>query len=463
MDGPENAELERDDIQGFVMSGYAAMHEAAYLLLGWKDREGPRRWLADLAPRLTPSVKRDRTSCLHVALTAAGLRALGVTEEDVATFPVPFREGMAAEHRTRILGDTGASHPKGWDWGGPSTAPVHAVLLLFAQDEATFAALEKEERGRLTDAGVDVVHRVQPRRLPGRQNVSKFGVEHFGFADGMSQPVIRGSGQEGKLTGEDARRDVIAAGEFVLGYPNAYGKLTPLPKLASGPGGADFGRNGSYLVVRQLAQDVAAFRRFLREQSSTPEELTALGAKIVGRWPGGAPLVTSPDRDDPELGASNSFGYATPDPHGLRCPIAAHIRRTNPRDSLGADPEKALELANRHRILRRGRVFGPDLDEGVETDDGEPRGLVFMCLNANLERQFEFIQHTWCNDPKFAGRYDEEDPLIATRPEGGGRFTIQERPVRRRLTGIPEFVTTSGGAYFFLPGVRAVARLGSLT
>ncbi len=220
-------------------------------------------------------------------------------------------------------------------------------------------------------------------------------------------------------------------------------------------------------MFRHLAQDVAGFWQFAEDRTRRPDGATdpgrreRLAAKMVGRWPSGAPLVKAHHRDDPELGTDNSFGYSAWDPHGLRCPIAAHIRRTNPRDSLGHDPAKALELANLHRIMRRGRVYGPGLDDPLGGDDGRERGLFFMCLNANLERQFEFIQHTWCNNPKFAGLFDEQDPVIGNPPEGGGRFTIQDTPVRQRVAGVPTFVTTQGGAYFFLPGIASLHHLGA--
>lgn len=461
--------LERHDIQGLLMSGYARMHLATYLLLAVREPASARTWLTDLAARVTTGERPQEESCLNVALTPEGLRALGVPDADLRTFPAPLREGMAATHRTFILGDTGASAPQHWRWGGPATEPVHVLLLVFAKDEEAFSEHRAAECRRLEDGGLEVLQELTPEPLPGRLRVGKFGVEHFGFADGMSQPVIEGSGQEDKLGGDDHRRTVIEAGEFVLGYPNGYGRLTPWPRV--GPperGGSDFGRNGSYLVFRQLSQDVAGFWRFVdtairrRHGDGDPEERTRLAAKLVGRWPSGAPLVKSHHRDDPDLGTDNSFGYAAWDGHGLRCPLASHIRRTNPRDALGDDPERALELANLHRILRRGRVYGPGLDDPLAGDDGKDRGLFFLCLNANLERQFEFVQHTWCNNPKFAGRYDEQDPLLGNPPPDGGRFTVQDAPVRQRLVGIPSFVTTRGGAYFFLPGIAALRRLGTV-
>lgn len=462
--------LERHDVQGLVVSGYAHMHQASFLLLRVGNPHAARGWVGELAGRVTSSEKAEERRCINVAFSAGGLRSLGVADRDLTTFSVPFHEGMAKAHRQRILGDTGASSPEQWQWGGPRHEAVHVLLLLYAKDEDSFTEARSEEMARLSaDGALEVIRELRPEPLPGQEKVGKFGVEHFGFADGMSQPVVKGSGQEGKLAGDVARRTVIETGEFVLGYPNGYGELTPWPKVRTDNGvGDDFGCNGTYLVVRHLVQDVAGFHQFLEQETridggSDPEGRARLGAKMVGRWQSGAPLVKSPHRDDRDLATDNAFGYADWDPHGERCPIASHIRRSNPRDSLGKEPAKALELANLHRIIRRGRVYGPALAKPLEGDDGQERGLFFMCVNANIERQFEFVQHSWCNNAKFAGRYDEQDPLVATQPEGGGSFTLQGTPIRTRVNGIPTFVTTRGGGYFFLPGIRALRHLAALS
>ena len=461
--------LELADVQGLVVSGYGKMHESRWLLLGVRDAVAARSWLAGIARRVTTSEAPEERWCVNVAITSEGLRALGVAEPDLQTFAAPFVEGMAAEHRRHVLGDVGPSAPEHWAWGRPDVPDraVHVLLLLYATDLGALGALLDEVRPGIAAGGLEVVHELRPEPLPGQGSAAlpdqKFGIEHFGFADGMSQPIVAGTGQEANVGGDEARRSVIAAGEFVLGYPNGYGERTPAPRL---DGDDDFGRNGTYLVVRQLSQDVAGFWRYLDAQTKGPDGSTdaeaqvRLGAKLVGRWPSGAPLVRSPHRDDPDLGADNAFQYADRDPHGERCPLGSHIRRTNPRDSLGTNPRKALELANLHRIVRRGRVYGPGLDR-TEPDDGQERGLLFACLNANLDRQFEFVQHTWCNNPKFDRLYDEQDPLLGNSVAPGS-FTVQDRPFRRRVQGVPSFVTTRGGAYFFLPGVRALRRLAAM-
>lgn len=463
------AELRRDDVQGLLVSGYATMHRATYVMLEVLDPEGARRWLDRLLPRITTSLRPSERRCVNIAFTAAGLRRLGMAEADVRTFSVPFQEGMAEPHRSRILGDHGPSDPSTWAWGGPGDDRLHVLLLLFGCDADELAEVEFDELTPVVDTAVRIVRRLTPEPLPGKVNVGKFGVEHFGFADGMSQPVLRGSGQEHRYTGDDARRTVVEPGEFVLGYRNAYGRITPVPRVGSGRGHPwDFGRNGTYLVFRQLAQDVAGFWQYVDEQTRGPdgtgdeEARIRLAAKMVGRWPSGAPLVRTPHRDDPDTGADNSFGYAQWDRAGLRCPIGAHARRSNPRDvSPDARPSRALELANQHRLIRRGRVYGEGLDSPLDGDDGIERGLFFICLNANIERQFEFVQQHWCNNEKFHGLFDESDPITGAQPEGGGRFTVQDAPVRTKHHCVPNFVTVRGGSYFFLPGVQAVRWLAT--
>ncbi|MFC6986923.1 hypothetical protein [Streptomyces cirratus] len=183
---------------------------------------------------------------------------------------------------------------------------------------------------------------------------------------------------------------------------------------------------------------------------------------MMGRWPSGAPLVHAPLRDDPSLGSDNDFGYFAADPDGLSCPLGAHVRRANPRDSLDPQPGSARSVAigRRHRILRRGRAYGDGDGNGNGDGNGDgDRGLHFLCLGANISRQFEFIQHTWLNNAHFNGLYDGPDPVVAARQNHDATFTVQARPVRTRYRDLPQFVSVQGGAYFFLPGLQALRYL----
>jgi Dyp-type peroxidase family len=478
--------LDLDDIQGLIARGYGKLPAAFFLLLRIGDPAAARRWLAVLADRVTPGRASPDDAATHVAFTHAGLASLGLDQDALAAFPPEFAVGMTNRHRRRLLGDLGGNAPEHWSWGGPATPPVHLVLLLYAKDDQTLEAARARYQAELADAGLVPVWELPTtplgeREPDGRERSSR---EHFGFHDGISQPLVEGLAKVGPPA------NTIKAGEIVLGYENGYDRYTERPLLATnadpdrllprdpeGSGAPDLGRNGSYLVIRQLRQDVPRFWRFLDgattrpDGSSDPPARLRLAAKMVGRWPSGTPLVMAPQQDDPALAEANHFRYAADgDADGDRCPLGAHVRRTNTRDSLDPDPgsQRSVDVANRHRILRRGRTYGepltPDdaLAQVPPPHAGQDRGLHFMCLNANIARQFEFVQHTWANSAKFNGLYDDPDPIATASAELGSTFTVQASPVRQRVTGVPPFITVLGGAYFFLPGIRAIRYLATL-
>jgi Dyp-type peroxidase family len=464
-DGPDLA-----DIQGIITFSYGDLRAACFVLLSIKDPAPARAWLGAMAPTLTTAGGAPAPEAVNLAATATGLRRLGLGTDVLNAFAHEFVDGMTTPTRSRQLGDVGPSAPASWAWGGPGGDPVDLVLMLYSRDQSGLDRLYEAQSARFASGGL-----AQMTKL----DTSDLGVvEPFGFRDGISQPVVEGfPGASG--AGQ------IKAGEFVLGYSNEYGLYTDrplvegaddpgavLPLDPAGSGRADLGRNGSYLVFRQLEQDVAGFWQFVDracrdgQGQSDPAAREHLAARMVGRWPSGAPLVQAPDRDDPSLATANDFGYFREDRDGVRCPLGSHIRRTNPRDSLDPKPgtQASIDIGNRHRILRRGREYGnlltPEQAIGADGTDSATRGLYFACVNANIGRQFEFIQRTWVNNPKFNGLYNDRDPLVATEP--GGTFTMPGLPVRTRITGLPSFVTVTGGAYFFLPGIKAIRYLATL-
>jgi deferrochelatase/peroxidase EfeB len=212
----------------------------------------------------------------------------------------------------------------------------------------------------------------------------------------------------------------------------------------------------SCVAYRRLQEHVGGFRDFLRRHGETPEEQELMAAKLMGRWRSDAPLLLAPQRDDPALGAdpqrNNDFNYGTMDPHGYAVPLGRHMRRLNPRDT-------AANM-QRRRMIRRGATYGPPLPEGVP-DDGMDRGIAAFILCASLVRQFEFAQNVWINDPSFHELGNERDPIVGTQ-DGTFDMTIPKRPIRRTIKGLPAFTTLKGGAYFFLPGLRALRYLATL-
>jgi Dyp-type peroxidase family len=207
------------------------------------------------------------------------------------------------------------------------------------------------------------------------------------------------------------------------------------------------------MVWRKLHQDVALWRRTIRRAGERYGDEQRLAAKVVGRWPSGAPLSTHPNAAaggfDPAAPGANDFRYED-DLQGLRCPVGAHIRRSNPRDALG----HGGTLSMRHRMIRRGMPYGPPLRPGADEDDGTDRGLVFVSFQASIARQFEGVQGPWLQDGDIFGLGHDKDYLLGD-PAGGGKMTIQgKRPFF--LAPQQKLVTTRGGEYLFVPGMAAL-------
>ena len=478
------AKLQTEDIQGIVASGYGPLEAGGYMLLHIDDAAAACSWLAAMTALVTTADARPKERALNIALTYAGLAALGLDDAGLQSFPPELREGMTHPHRARILGDLGESAPEHWRWGGTGTAPVHGALLLFARDADELRSMIGDIRERTERSGVSFIG--EPLGTVFLRDPATGCVkEHFGFCDAIAQPFVPGFSKSGKT---DRAENTVSAGEFILGYPNEYDRFTELPTVpaARDPAGAllrssatagapGLGINGTYIVFRQIEQHVHRFWQFLAGAAgNNVDERIRLAAKMVGRWPGGTPLVRNERQDDPRYTRDNAFDYHHADARGLKCPLGAHVRRTNPRDALEPGPgtQTSIDINKRHRLLRRGRAYGPPVHPSLDPqhmlvpDDGLERGLHFICVNANLSRQFEFVQQTWMNNQKFAGLYEDADPVAGNHDphENGqlGSFTIQAEPVRQRVTGIPRFVTTRGGAYFFLPGVRALRYLSTL-
>jgi deferrochelatase/peroxidase EfeB len=418
---------------------------------------------------------------------------LGIAGNTIAGFSDEFLQGMdGPASRSRRLGDMGASDPAHWLWGGPGKHP-DLVVMLFARTnlEAWTQSVQKVP----WSAAFETMATLETSDMGGH--------EPFGFTDGISEPAFdweRARPVPGTTTAYDNRGPL---GELLLGYPNEYNKYTDRPLIApaADPAGdllpaeddptrKDFGCNGTYLVLRQLEQDVRGFWRYLDHAAAgdAPERYR-LGAAMVGRTVAGEPLIPSEANiggvTDTPGHPRNAFTYDH-DPAGVQCPFGAHIRRANPRNAdLFGHPAGAIAgLASRlgiprpklhddlmastrfHRVLRRGREYGVKItpEEALQpAPPGEaPRGLQFACLCANILRQFEFVQDAWLMSTKFDGMTEESDPLLGNRAAVGdgpipSDFSIpQEGGLTRRLTGVPRFITVRGGAYFFMPSLRAL-------
>lgn len=490
----KQSEVDYSDVQGLVRFGYGKMKEASYVHLRVKDVTAARGWLRNAPVSSAVATTPPPPSAMQVAFTAAGLEALGVPPSVLAGFSPEFLTGMTEENRARRLGDVGSNAPSQWEWGNATSVP-HLMVMFFAEP-GRLQAFMQNSKGNAWNAAFE------EQRWLGTADLD--GIEPFGFTDGISQPQIDWERQRNVTRPQIDYSNVVALGEFLLGYSNEYDKYTDRPLIDADSASArrllaaedapekkDIGRNGTYLVMRQLRQDVRSFWQFVnRRAGGNSAEADKLGAAFVGRTRAGDPLVPMQEQPipgigpDPEQIRQNQFTFAK-DPMGAGCPFGAHVRRENPRNTdypgrptglaklitmLGFGPsgfrDDLMSSVRFHRILRRGREYGPELlpeNALAPAPPNDPeRGLQFICLNANISRQFEFLQNAWTVNTKFSGLTGESDPLIGNREAIPGcpvtdNFTMQkDGSLRRRVSGLPQFITVRGGAYFFLPGLRAL-------
>ncbi|BCH22661.1 Dyp-type peroxidase domain-containing protein [Mesorhizobium sp. L-8-3] len=422
---------------------------------------------------------------INIAFTHSGLAALKLDQATLASFPDAFREGMAA--RAERLGDTGQSAPEFWEGPlglkrlhgyvtggylvGEESNPADPALWQALRDDAHAFNARSGDWGwflrlilnlffRLI--GMELLHieiGEDPYDAHGCHGTSgpTYRREHFGFRDGISQPFVDmrlgDTARGGGTPGRNRTWIPVAPGEIFLDEPDEDGNLHQQPAHPL------LRRGSTYLVFRKLEQDVAGLRIFLaRQRPKDKEAQEKLVSQFMGRWRNGTPLVLSPDAPlelgrDPD-GQMNDFLYAADDPDGRKCPLAAHVRRTNPRDIGGSNNVR------RHRILRRSISYGgPFLKEGA-LGDGNKRGLLFVAANARIDLQFEVVQAVWINKGEFLGQAGLARCPIAGSNHGRPGDMFLEADAVAPITGLPRFVTTRGGDYFFapgLPGIKAIA------
>jgi Dyp-type peroxidase family len=470
--------LDLDDIQGDVPIGlqkdcedfifFKILDKGAFKLALRRDvigritsaRRAQQRELAIAQRQRLGQTGRDPVPGLNLGFTKDGLTQLLGSQRP--TFDTAFEHG--ADHSDTIA----ALHdPSRVDWLKEFVGDrIDGVFLVTAHDPA-FLTFHRNQLLGFLGSGIKVVYSERGNTRPGRERRK----EHFGFRDGVSQPGIRGLTPPSRPSGAPDQglpgQDLLWPGEFILGYPvqdprdpRKPGPIAPLP--------APWAKNGSYMVFRRLEQRVPEFSAFVRAQAARfgmyPE---LLAARMVGRWRNGAPLELAPIDDKPSLAADNrrinDFGYGG-DPWQRACPYAAHIRKTNPRDDM---PKERAEML-RHRIIRQGIPFGPEVAPG-ETTTKHKRGLMFVCYQTSIERQFEYIQRQ-ANVPGFISGKRRPgggevtpgfDPIIG-QAAGGAREMDEPYPnypggSRRTSLEMPkQFVELTAAAYLFMPSITAL-------
>jgi Dyp-type peroxidase family len=461
------SKLNATDIQGFALRGYN-MPFARYLFLQLREPTKARELLTRLLPQITTGQLWDKKpdATLNIAFTHHGLTALELPLATLISFPPEFQLGMKA--RADILGDIGLNAPEHWDevW---RDGQVHVWLAINAQTPAALETCFAQVAALLHETG--------GATLLGSQDAGLIPVdgqfttkEHFGYTDGFGNPDYLGVCRntqpgQGKLLKDGKTWAPLATGELLLGYADEAGELPvmPVPHLLAS--------NGTFMVYRKLHENVGTFREFLdkwaeRYGAGDDHAKEKLAAKFVGRWRDGTPVELSPDRPDPAIvqdrNRNVNFTFGD-DLDGARCPIGAHVRRSNPRDAFGFNGA----LVHRRRISRRGLAYGPvappeDQPADPRELDATDRGIIFIALNASLSRQFEFVQQQWISYGNDAHLGNEKDLLIAQHGEGE-HFAIQGDATPSNppffCSALPNFVELRGGDYFFIPSITALGML----
>ncbi len=451
--------LDETDVQGFVLRGYS-FPVARFLFLEITDAQGFRDLLGTSIDSITTGEHWDLgkpQSTLNIAFTFKGLAKLQLPDATLISFPVEFYQGMKA--RAAILCDTGSNASSNWEpiW---REERVHVWTAVYAQSAQILEARCSQLAELAGRSGANLL---------GTQDAASIMIddqfcnkEHFGYSDGFGNPDYLGICRktqpgQGKLT-SDGAWSPLAPGELLLGYADEAGELpiAPVPHLLA--------NNGTFMVYRKLHQNVKTFRDYLDTMGQRyAGGREKLASKFVGRWRDGTPIELSPDQPDPALAADRernvNFVYGN-DLDGTRCPIGAHVRRTNPRDAFGFHGG----LVNRRRISRRGLPYGQYVPEGEPVSDDAEHGIIFMALNASLSRQFEFVQQQWIEYGNDAHQGNDKDLLIGNHG-GRGKFMIQgtEDPANPPFLcgGLRNFVELRGGDYFFLPSMTALRLIAS--
>lgn len=508
-------QLNKDDIQGNILAGFNKDFQS-FLFVSFPSGGDPKGWLAEVTTdvatteevetfnALFKQIARRRgeelgtieATWMNIALSASGLAALGVAPAELEQFDASFRAGMKA--RAAEIGDVGPNAPEHWRSPLGSTE-IHALVLLAADDRDDLAEAALRNIDRMSEHGLRLAFQQE-----GRARSDLPGHEHFGFKDGVSQPGIRGvtdpdpnnpnQGQPGQ--------DLLWPGEFVLGYPTQTGHPTPPPPIPPPPNyghgepapavstsevptepgpnsvnGPPWAADGSYLVFRRLAQDVVGFDQCVAQTASAEQKPEALiGAKLVGRYKSGCPLEVPSDKPegfdtqtaDPSIADRtlledkeiNAFEYDR-DVDGKIVPRAAHIRKVYPRNE--PTPGGGEADTQTHRLLRRGIAYGEPFDVGAPTGtphagDAE-RGLLFLCYQRSLKDQFEFVQRLWVNNPNFPQPGDGQDPIIA---QEATTRQFNAPGLQQPQLQMAQFVTMTGGEYFFQPSISALQRLSQM-
>jgi deferrochelatase/peroxidase EfeB len=427
-----------------------------------------REWTANMTLGMAPDI--DGQPAFYFLFSWSGMAALlaGHPQLDVAqgsreleTFFVDPVQAPGGQAVAAQLGFHGDSAPDRW-WDRQFVASS-IDLAIHASFDTPEQKTEYLDRLRDSAARHGLQELVLPafpdRALSGKRPAG--GRLHFGYRDGITTPNI-----DWDDTGRPGTVDVR---ELVVGYPN-----DDYPSNPRRPGPwQDFARDGSYVGLAWIYQDVAGFNRFLKVTGPTaapradPDKASEwLAAKLMGRWRDGTPLARFPDGPPPSPALDDNFGYAD-DPLGMKCPLTAHIRVAYCRDQPMKFANQVRFPRGAPRLVRRGFSYGPPL-AGVD-DDGVDRGVVGLFCFARVNEQFYTVLR-WLQKTDFSGAFksmpnglNAQDSLFGNRKDASANTQFHlARPGNAPLSlQLADFIRYKGVTVLFAPGAKALKTLAA--
>jgi Dyp-type peroxidase family len=456
------AKVAPGNVQGLVFRSYNYPH-TRHFFFQFDDASAVRDFLNQWVPLVTDAAQdlagKPDPLC-NIALSWSGLSKTGVLAGGAGVHPAEqaFPGDFRNPPDTKAMRDYGNSASAHWWKGQFKSEDVDLVFLVYCLSDTSLAAVTGRVRQSAQACGLKELIPSQDKQDALTGYLADQGIMHFGYRDGISQPAVN-------WDDEPQADGLVDLRHFVLGYGTAE-----IESIPTQPPWDELVRDGCYLVLRWIYQDVAGFNKFLREKSAalwpqmqSDEAQELLAAKMMGRWRNGAPLMLSPDNADPNMATRNDFSYAA-DPEGAVCPFSAHIRIANRRDDALTFANARMFPSGTPRVTRRGSTYGPRL--AGEVDDGTDRGIIgiFLCTNINL--QF-FTLMRWINETEFlenAPDFHAQDPLFGNRsmPNRSDTFEFVAKGEKHTLTGLQDFIRTQGALMLFLPSMTTLRKICAL-
>ncbi|PKY02385.1 Dyp-type peroxidase [Aspergillus campestris IBT 28561] len=443
------SDMDKSDMQGDIWPGLLKKYEE-FVLFEIKDA-------ADFKDRLKEMVSKKQITTAQDALSTRQRVCGSGNEVEMSGVNIAFTsKGMVKLDRDELRDDpfikgmytdmVSEGRDTDEEWDNSWRQDVHGVLLICGTEKKVQSTRERIIRTSLGSSIAVVGKPMAGATLPKKKDIHD--PEHFGFRDGVSQPILKGLDDD-KIKEEGVQKTFTAPGTILINNPGFYDDNKKWWE-------PDWAKNGSYFVLRKMGQDVPKFHKYCenkaRQLGFTQDEFEA---RLVGRWKNGAPVEKYPFESSTFDGNLNDWDYEDPNKQ-TNCPFAAHIRKTNPRIGVGNTTNNLM--------MRRGIPYGPVWEPGK--NDEVERGLLFTCYQSAIKNGFQFVMNRWVYNHGFPHDRNGQDAIIGQDIKGA--VEEEDKKLRLRLLdkkgleheiSFTTFISVKGGEYFFTPPLQFIRGL----